>query len=292
MKSPGRTLICSDGGAGGASATAWKLDAGRTAAGGAGTGVCLPALAASSDLQVVRAGASNDGGGFRAGRSSKVSTTRSQVTTRAATRRPPTSSPAGVASAAQMSTLSPRRALRATISTVLSRRRSPTVTPSSRPVARAAPAWMSWARQRSARAARRSEPGSRRPTSRRVRVVSETITVGCITSRGRRYNEVMRVRCDGPACRLRAGDCGLGARDGEATGCLGRCDVPVAAEEAGRALTIVARWRLEPYQAPALPAQPGAPVILRDAGFRDQADFAAARRRGAYGALAKLEVAR
>ena len=100
------------------------------------------------------------------------------------------------------------------------------------------------------------------------------------------------MRCDGPACRLRAGDCGLGARDGEATGCLGRCDVPVAAEEAGRALTIVARWRLEPYQAPALPAQPGAPVILRDAGFRDQADFAAARRRGAYGALAKLEVAR
>jgi hypothetical protein len=108
--------------------------------------------------------------------------------------------------------------------------------------------------------------------------------------------EVMLQRCDGPACRLRARDEGLGAQDGEATGCLRRCDVPVAAVfgagAAARALTILARGRVEPYRAPPLPAQPGAPVILRDAGFRDQPELAAARRRGAYLALAKLDAAK
>ncbi|HEY2744984.1 MAG TPA: hypothetical protein VGL86_10195, partial [Polyangia bacterium] len=98
-------------------------------------------------------------------------------------------------------------------------------------------------------------------------------------------------RCDGPACRLRARDGGLGASDGEATACLRRCDVPVAALAAGRALTIAARGRVEPYLPPPLPAQPGAPVILRDAGFRDQPDLAAARRRGAYATLGKLDAA-
>lgn len=102
----------------------------------------------------------------------------------------------------------------------------------------------------------------------------------------------MLLRCDGPACRLRASDCGLGARDGEATACLRRCDAPVAAVDAGRALTIVARGRIEPWVPPPLPPQPGAPVLLRDAGFRDQPTLEAARRRGVYAALAKLDAAR
>ncbi len=99
----------------------------------------------------------------------------------------------------------------------------------------------------------------------------------------------MLQRCDGPACRLRAADCGLGAGDGEAGACLGRCDAPVAAVAGGRALTIVARGRVEPWTAPPLPPQPGPPVLLRDAGLRDQALFTAARRRGAYAALGKLD---
>jgi hypothetical protein len=37
-----------------------------------------------------------------------------------------------------------------------------------------------------------------------------------------------------------------------------------------------------------LPPQPGAPVLLRDAGFADQPTEPAARRRGAYAALDKL----
>jgi hypothetical protein len=95
-------------------------------------------------------------------------------------------------------------------------------------------------------------------------------------------------RCDGPACRLRAGDLGLAAVDGEPGPCLGRCDVPVAALRAGRALTIVTRGRVEPYAPPPLPRQPAPPVLLRDAGFADQPTEAAARRRGAYMALGKL----
>jgi hypothetical protein len=99
----------------------------------------------------------------------------------------------------------------------------------------------------------------------------------------------MLSRCDGPACRLRARDCGLGAADGAAGRCLRRCDSPVAAVDGGRALTIVARGRVEPWGAPPLPPQPGAPVLLRDAAMRDQPTLAAARRRGAYAALAKLD---
>jgi SLBB domain len=104
--------------------------------------------------------------------------------------------------------------------------------------------------------------------------------------------DVMRLRCDGPACRLRAGDCGLGTADGEAVACLRRCDVPVAASEAGRALTVVARGRVEAYVARPLPAQPGVSVVLRDAGFADQPMLAAARRRGAYLALPKIDAVR
>jgi hypothetical protein len=98
----------------------------------------------------------------------------------------------------------------------------------------------------------------------------------------------MLQRCDGPACRLRAGDLALGAVDGEPVPCLGRCDVPVAAIRDGRALTIVTRGRIEPYAPPPLPRQPATPVVLRDAGFADQPTEAAARRRGAYLALEKL----
>jgi hypothetical protein len=96
-------------------------------------------------------------------------------------------------------------------------------------------------------------------------------------------------RCDGAACRLRAGDCGLPVGGVTLTPCLRRCDTPVAARSEGRALTVVARGRVEPWQAPPLPPQPGAPVLLRDAGFRDQATLEAARRRGAYRALGKIE---
>ncbi|MGZ3429148.1 MAG: SLBB domain-containing protein [Polyangia bacterium] len=99
----------------------------------------------------------------------------------------------------------------------------------------------------------------------------------------------MLSRCDGPACRLRASDCGLGTTAGEPVACLRRCETPVAAADGGRALTIVARGRTEPWSAPPLPPQPGAPVLLRDAAMRDQATLAAARRRGAYAALAKLD---
>ncbi|MCU1277959.1 MAG: hypothetical protein JWM53_1505, partial [bacterium] len=51
----------------------------------------------------------------------------------------------------------------------------------------------------------------------------------------------------------------------------------------------VARGRVDPWTPPPLPPQPGAPVVLRDAGLPDQRTLAAARRRGAYTALAKLE---
>jgi hypothetical protein len=101
----------------------------------------------------------------------------------------------------------------------------------------------------------------------------------------------MLQRCDGPACRLRAGDLGLGAVDGEPGPCLLRCDVPVAAVRTGRALTIVTRGRVEPYVAPPLPRQPAAPVLLRNAGFADQPTEAAARRRGAWVTLEKLTAA-
>src|SRR6478752_7705498 len=95
----------------------------------------------------------------------------------------------------------------------------------------------------------------------------------------------MLLVCDGPACRLRAGDLGLDPATGS---CLGRCDVPVAAALDGRALTIAARGRVEPYRPPPLPRQPAPPVLLRDAGFSDQVTEAAARRRGAYATLDKL----
>src|SRR5262249_34227068 len=95
-------------------------------------------------------------------------------------------------------------------------------------------------------------------------------------------------RCDGPACRLRARDLGLSPGDGRAVTCLGRCDVPVAAVAGGRALTIRARGRIEPATGGALPPQPGAPVLLRDAALADQPTLAAAQRRGAWRALATL----
>lgn len=95
-------------------------------------------------------------------------------------------------------------------------------------------------------------------------------------------------RCDAGACGLRARDLGLGDADGAPVACLGRCDTPVAAVRDGRALTIVARGRVEPWVAPALPRQPAAAVLLRDAGFADQPLEAAARRRGAWLALDKL----
>ena len=98
-------------------------------------------------------------------------------------------------------------------------------------------------------------------------------------------------RCDAAACALRARDLGLRGEDGVAGPCLGRCDTPVAAVRDGRALTIVARGRLEPWVAPPLPRQPGMPVLLRDAGFADQPDEAAARRRGAWAAQDKVSPA-
>ena len=98
----------------------------------------------------------------------------------------------------------------------------------------------------------------------------------------------MLQRCDAGACGLRARDLGLRAVDGAPVACLGRCDTPVAAVRDGRALTIFARGRVEPWVAPALPRQPAAAVLLRDAGFADQPLEAAARRRGAYLALEKL----
>ena len=95
-------------------------------------------------------------------------------------------------------------------------------------------------------------------------------------------------RCDAGACGLRARDLGLGEVDGAPVACLGRCDSPVAAVRDGRALTIVARGRIEPWVAPPLPRQPAEAVLLRDAGFADQPLEAAARRRGAWLALEKL----
>jgi hypothetical protein len=95
-------------------------------------------------------------------------------------------------------------------------------------------------------------------------------------------------RCDGPACRLRARDLGLLAGVGRLVACLGRCDVPVAAVAGGRALTIRARGRIEPATVTPLPPQTGAPVLLRDAALADQPTLAAARRRGAWRALATL----
>jgi hypothetical protein len=94
--------------------------------------------------------------------------------------------------------------------------------------------------------------------------------------------------CDGPACRLRSGDLGLPPRDGGAgVVCLGRCETPVAARRDGRAL-VLTNGRLEPWAPPPLPRQPPLPVLLRDAGFADQPNEAAARRRGAYAATEKL----
>src|SRR5437660_5736024 len=95
-------------------------------------------------------------------------------------------------------------------------------------------------------------------------------------------------RCIGPACRLRAGDLGLGPPDGEGVECLGRCDAPVAAQAHGRALTIVRRGTVEPSLPPPLPRQPAVAVLLRDAGFADQRTLEAARRRGAWRAAAML----
>src|SRR6185503_20943896 len=98
----------------------------------------------------------------------------------------------------------------------------------------------------------------------------------------------MLQRCDAGACRLRARDLGLGDGDGAPGACLGRCDGPVAAERDGRALTLVARGRVEPWSSPPLPRQPAPPVVLRDAGLPDQPLEAAARRRDAYAALDKV----
>lgn len=98
----------------------------------------------------------------------------------------------------------------------------------------------------------------------------------------------MLQRCDALACGLRARDAGLDASDGEVGGCLRRCDTPVAAVRDGRALTVVAHGRTEPWSPPSLPRQPLPPVLLRDAGLPDQPTVEAARRRGAYAALARL----
>jgi len=97
-------------------------------------------------------------------------------------------------------------------------------------------------------------------------------------------------RCIGPACRLHAGDLGLGNLEGDGQGvaCLGRCDVPVAAEAHGRSLTIVRRGAIEPSSPAPLPRQPAATVLLRDAAFADQHTLEAARRRGAWRAAAVL----
>lgn len=69
--------------------------------------------------------------------------------------------------------------------------------------------------------------------------------------------------CNGAACRLRARD--LGLRVDRGVGCLGRCDAPVAAVDGGRALTVVARGRVEPWTAPPLPPQPFVGELLRAA---------------------------
>lgn len=101
--------------------------------------------------------------------------------------------------------------------------------------------------------------------------------------------------CDGPACRLRAKDLGLGLkrdRDGEPApvGCLGRCDVPVAAWSHERPLVIARRGSLEAARVPAYERQrgPWEPALLRDIFFVDQPRLAAAQRRGAYRALAAV----
>lgn len=94
--------------------------------------------------------------------------------------------------------------------------------------------------------------------------------------------------CDGPACRLRAGDGAAAPGASCATvACLLRCETPVAARRDGRALVVV-HGRVEPWAPPPLPRQPAPPVLLRDAGFADQPTEAAARRRGAYVAGDKL----
>lgn len=54
---------------------------------------------------------------------------------------------------------------------------------------------------------------------------------------------------------------------------------------------MVARGRVEPWAPPPLPPQPGVPVLLRAAGLGDQPSLAAARRRGAYAALGKIDAA-
>src|SRR5437899_2096861 len=100
--------------------------------------------------------------------------------------------------------------------------------------------------------------------------------------------QMLRV-CDGPACRIRAADLGLG-RVGVPVGCLGRCDAPVAALSAtGRALVLARRGAdPEPAMAPGAQRGPWEPALLRDVFFADQAELAAARRRGAYRALAAV----
>jgi hypothetical protein len=99
--------------------------------------------------------------------------------------------------------------------------------------------------------------------------------------------------CDGPSCRLRASDLDLwrGLDGGAApVGCLGRCDTPVAAWSHERPLVIERRGSLAAAVTPAYERQrgPWEPALLRDIYFVDQPELAAARRRGAYRALAAV----
>lgn len=84
--------------------------------------------------------------------------------------------------------------------------------------------------------------------------------------------------CEGPACRLRAADLGLGPVR-RPVACLGRCDVPVAARDGERALTVVARGRVEPFVPPPLPPQPFVPILLRRASTGAHAFAACVLRR-------------
>ncbi len=123
-----------------------------------------------------------------------------------------------------------------------------------------------------------------------MRVLSATFTLDCITPSGTLYNEEMLRVCDGPSCRLRAQDLGLDDVDGARVGCLGRCDMPVAAWSQARPLVIARRGHLEAAVTPAYERQrgPWEPALLRDIYFVDQHALPAARRRGAYRALAAV----
>src|SRR3954470_24536371 len=91
--------------------------------------------------------------------------------------------------------------------------------------------------------------------------------------------------CDGPACRLRAADLGLGGVAAAPVGCLGHCDAPVVARVTGaagggRPLALTRPGApLELCRGPGAQRGPDEPILLRDVFLADQASYATAERR-------------